>query len=177
MTLVSQNPQPRNHLGQFIENFDDQLRIDVSSSDNKSSSSLSSSDSLDQSDNSQRIPLFHPAHPVQIMAYNLNPFDGDINPSNADGQKNFLKCTEERKDDKKLKIDQTSAKRIMTAFESDARKFGWGSLVNIVPFNDAGGTHSISATLQKLNSTKLGNRLELRGAATRLVLMWLFPQT
>ena len=42
-----------------------------------------------------------------------------------------------------MKIDQSNVKLIMNAFESDARKFGWGSLVNIIPFDALGGTHSI----------------------------------
>ena len=31
----------------------------------------------------------------------------------------------------------------MTSFESDARKFGWGSLINIIPFDALGDTHLI----------------------------------
>ena len=42
-----------------------------------------------------------------------------------------------------MKIDQSNVELIMTFFESDARKFGWGSLVNIVSFDALEGAHSI----------------------------------
>lgn len=42
-----------------------------------------------------------------------------------------------------MKIDQNNVKLIMTAFESDARKFGCGSLVNTASFNKLGDVHSI----------------------------------
>ena len=134
---MSHNLRPRNQAGQFIINFDNQIRFDAPSSDSSSSSSLvSSTDTSDSSTNNNPPP-------IQVMAFHLNPFNGDINPSNADGQKLFLKATEERKDDKQMKIDQSNVKLIMTAFESDARKFGWGSLVNLIPFDAIGGTRSI----------------------------------
>ena len=77
------------------------------------------------------------------MVFDLSRFNGDINPSNVYRQKLFLRAIEERKDDTKLKIDQINVKLIMTTFESEARKFGWGSFVNIILFDDLGGVHSI----------------------------------
>ena len=148
---MSHNLRPRNQLGQFIENFDNQIRIGVPFSDSSSSSSLLSS--TDTSDSSVNNNL--PPPPIQVMAFNLNPFNGNINPSNADGQKLFLKATEERKDKKKMKIDQSNVKLIMTVFESDARKFGWGSLVNILPFDALGGVHSILCNFTEVQLEKV----------------------
>ena len=45
---------------------------------------------------------------------------------------------EECKYKKKIKIAQTYTRAIMTAFKSDTRQFGWGSLINIVHFNNSG---------------------------------------
>ena len=119
MTLMSQNLRPRNQAGQFIENFDNQIRTNAPSSDSSSSSSIvSSTDTSDSSTNNNPPP----PPPIQVMAFHLNPFNGDINPLNEDWQKLFLKATEESKDDKRIKIDQSNVKLIMTAFESDACK-------------------------------------------------------
>ena len=77
------------------------------------------------------------------MAFNLNPYNSDINPCTNERLKLFLNATEEKKDDKKLKISQSNVNNITSVFESDARKFGWSSLVHIVRINDANDTQSI----------------------------------
>ena len=50
---------------------------------------------------------------------------------------------EGRKEDAKLKFLQSNVKNLMNTFESDARKFGWITLVNAVPF-DSTGQHNKS---------------------------------
>lgn len=68
---MSHNLQSRNQVGQFIENFDNQILFDVTSSDSSSNSNLYFSDRLDLScDNGFPNPVF----PIQIMAFNLNTF-------------------------------------------------------------------------------------------------------
>ena len=81
--------------------------------------------------------------PVRTMAFHLNPYDGDINPTVGEGLKLFLKATEERNNGSKLKIAQSNVQTIMDAFSSDARKFGWSPLVNNVPTTAAGNNKSI----------------------------------
>ena len=144
---MAYNFRLRNNLGQFIalEDFD----TDSSTSINSSISNSSVEDQDNERDpindfenlNLHAVPLNFPL-PV-IMAFNLNPYNGDINPSTSEGLKLFLKATEEKKEEQKLKISQTNVKNIMSAFESDARKYGWSSLVHIVPINDAAETKSI----------------------------------
>ena len=67
------------------------------------------------------------------MTYNLNQYDGNINPSTTEGLNFSLKATEEKKQDSQIKISQLNVQFIMNSFSSDARKFGWGILVNVVP--------------------------------------------
>ena len=50
---------------------------------------------------------------------------------------------EERKEDTKLKFSQSNVKHLTSAFESDAHKFGWSALVNVVP-SDGTGQHKKS---------------------------------
>ena len=73
-----------------------------------------------------------------MVTYDLNPYNGNINASMNDGLKLFLKVTEERKGDARLKCPQPNVKKLMSALESDTRKFGWSALVNAVPSNATG---------------------------------------
>ena len=73
-----------------------------------------------------------------MATYDLSPYNGNVNLSTTDGLKLILKSTEERKEDTKLKVLQINIKNIMSAFESDTRKFGWSTLVNVVPANATG---------------------------------------
>ena len=77
---MSYNLRPRNQRDQFIENFDNQIRIDVPSSDSSSSSSFISYTDTADSNVDINLPL-----PIQVMSFNLNPFDGNINPSITEG--------------------------------------------------------------------------------------------
>ena len=73
-----------------------------------------------------------------MATFDLNPYNGNINLSTNNGLKLFLKSTEECKEDAKLKFLQSNVKNLMSAFESDARKFGWSALVNVVLSNGTG---------------------------------------
>ena len=86
------------------------------------------------------------------MVFNLSPYNGDIDPNTNEGLKLVYKATEERKDDLKLKISQENTKNIMAIFESNTCKFGWGSLVHIVPINDIRDTKLI---IKQYNETRI----------------------
>ena len=73
-----------------------------------------------------------------MATYNLNPYTGNINPSTPNRLKFFLKATEERKGDARLKCSRPNVKNLMSALKYDARKLGWSALLNIVP-SDANG--------------------------------------
>ena len=146
---MAYNFRLRNNLGQFIA---------LENSDTASSQSLNQSisdSSVEDHDQEIQIDLLGNFEELNLnaaqlnlplsitMACNLNPYNGDINPSTNKGLELFLKATEEKKDDQKLKISQTSVKNIMSTFESDAPKFGWSSLVHVAQINNAGETKSI----------------------------------
>ena len=69
-----------------------------------------------------------------MAPFDFNPYNGNINPSTIDSLKLLFKLTEKCKEDPKLKFSQSNVKTLMSAFESEAPKFGWSSLVNVVPF-------------------------------------------
>ena len=144
---MANNFRRRNNLGQFIALEDSSTSSsfsETSSSFNKSFEDIE--DEIDPIENFEDLDLnrieiqfqpdVHLPVPPPIMAYNLNPYNGNINPSQSEGLKLFLKATEERKDDLKIKITQLNVKNIMSVFESDSRKFGWSSLVHIVPIDN-----------------------------------------
>ena len=131
---MTNNFRYRNNLGQFIaleDSYTSSSSSEISSSFNKSFED--SKDKIDPFENFGNLDLnqfeiqFQPnvqlPVPHPIMAYNLNPYNGNINPSQSEGLKLFLKATEEQKDDLKIKIAQLNVKNIMSAFESDSRKF------------------------------------------------------
>ena len=124
---MAYNFRLRNNLGQFIAPEDSDTNSSQSLNQSISDSSIEDHDQeIDPIEKFKELNL----NAVQLnlplrvtMAYNLNPYNGDINPSTNEGLKLFLKVTEEKKDEQKLKISQTSVKNIMSAFESDGRKF------------------------------------------------------
>ena len=63
----------------------------------------------------------------------INPFHGDINPVTEAGSKLYNKAIEAPED--KLVIQQRNAIDIQSQFESDASKFGWGSLIGNIQIN------------------------------------------
>ena len=145
---MANNYRHRNNLGQFIA-------LDDSSSSSSSEESLNLDNlqeeyeiNLDPINNFENLIIDNKQLQAQliqppIMSFNSNPYCSDINPSMNEGLKLFLKATEERKAENRIKISQSNAKTIMTALQTDARKFGWGPLVNIVPINEDGDTKSL----------------------------------
>ena len=73
-----------------------------------------------------------------MATFYLNPYNGNIDQSTNAGLKLLLKLTEGHKEDAKLKLSQLNVKNLMSAFESDARKFRWCALVNVVMSNGTG---------------------------------------
>ena len=55
-----------------------------------------------------------------MATFDLNPYNSNINLSLNDSIKLFLKLTEKRKEDAKLKSSESNAKNLMSSFESDA---------------------------------------------------------
>ena len=76
-----------------------------------------------------------------MTTFDLDPYNSNIHSRTNDGLKLFLKSTEECKEDVKLKFSQLNVINLMSAFESDARKFGWSALVNIIPSEGTGQHH------------------------------------
>ena len=111
---MAHNFRNRNNLGQFIA-FGDSLSS-TSSADSISLDDLHEviDHEIDHINNFNNLHLVFGQNrtqiqnnipvPLPIMAFNLNPYNGDLNPSTNDGLKLFLKATEERKEDAKLKI-------------------------------------------------------------------------
>ena len=116
---MQNNLRQRNNLGQFFQNQANQ----------------------DQN-GFPRIPLqnqiLNPLQHQTIATFDLNPYNGNIDPSANDGLNLFLKSIEEHKEDTKLKFSQTNVKNLMSAFGSNARKFGWSALINVVPSDRTG---------------------------------------
>ena len=111
----------RDNLGRFTHNL----------GDNQSVNSKISQDSIaTQPEIPNHIQCYPPV--VYIMTYNINLYDRNIKLSTTEGLKSFLKSTEERKQDSQLNISRSNVQSIMDAFFSDARKFSWGVLVNVV---------------------------------------------
>ena len=63
-----------------------------------------------------------------MLTYFTNPFSGNINPTDQNGQKLYLKATSELKDC--LTVSQAHANDILSQFETDARNFAWGQVTN-----------------------------------------------
>ena len=116
---MQNNLRQRNNLGQFFQN---QANQDYNGF--------------------PRIPLqnqiLNPLQHQTIATFDLNPYNGNIDPSANDGLNLFLKSIEEHKEDTKLKFSQTNVKNLMSAFESNARKFGFSAFVNVVPSDGSG---------------------------------------
>ena len=78
-----------------------------------------------------------------MATFDLNLHNSNINPSTHGGLNFFLKSIEERKEDAKLKVLQSNIKNIMSAFESNAHKFGWNAHVNVFPANVTGQNNKL----------------------------------
>ena len=141
---MANNFRLRNQLGQFIAAEDSDTATSYTVQTEISDITFEDHDHEQDPIENLDEPNLNAVHlnvPLPVtMAFNLNPYNGDINPSTNEGLKLFLKATEEKKDDLKLKISQSNVKNIMSAFESDARKFRWSSLVHIIYINDANET-------------------------------------
>ena len=73
---------------------------------------------------------------MTTTTYLSDPFEGDINPGSASGQKLYTLGTADRKKDELLLVAQENVSAIMSAFRHDANSFGWGSLINNIIAKD-----------------------------------------
>ena len=137
----------RSHSG-FSENLSENLESSLGNQSPVSDLSETDQQPLEEEGRSQ------PTNPVHERTDNqennmaaevnfvMNPYLGNINPGTSDGLKLYLKATEKR--EPQLTVSQENVKYLMPAFEADARNFGWGPLVNVVPVSTtAGDTKSI----------------------------------
>ena len=136
--MASREQQRRDNLGRFIRLQDEDSR--------DSDSSLEAQFRIFNLDEAP-VPLI-----VRTMTtlYNLNPYDGNINPSSTDGQKLFLKATQSLDKEKQIKVTQSNVQKIMDIFSADARKFGWAALVDVVPTTATGNPMSILQNFTEL---------------------------
>ena len=73
---------------------------------------------------------------ITPITYLSDPFEGDINPGSATGQKLYTLATADRKKDELLSVSQDNVSVIMSAFRHDANSFGWGTLINNITAKD-----------------------------------------
>ena len=98
-----------------------------------------------------------------------NPFEGNINPGEANGQKLFTMATAERSKDCKITISQESASNVMNIFRQDSNSFGWSILTGCIKnlagkkFSILETSHLLTLDLVKKQATKTfsNNRFNL----------------
>ena len=71
-----------------------------------------------------------------------DPFEGNINPGESNGQKLFTMATAERPKDSKITVSQSEVVNVMNLFRRDSNSFGWGILTSCIESLD-GVKHSI----------------------------------
>ena len=87
-----------------------------------------------------QVPL---SRNVPIMTtFISDPFEGDINPGETNGQKLFTLATAERSKDSKIVISQENAATVMNLLRQDSNSFGWSILTGCIS-NPAGTMLSI----------------------------------
>ena len=102
-----------------------------------------------------------PVPPAVIMpTFVEDPFEGDINPGDSNGQKLYTMATAERSMDAKITISQAEVVNVMNLFRRDSNSFGWGILTGCIE-TPAGAKlsilenyHSMTLDLVKKVATK-----------------------
>ena len=101
--------------------------------------------------------------------FQMDPYDGNINPGTAEGAKLFNKATAARTT--LLTLSQDKAKEVVSAFEEDAREFGWGEMVHkvqIVPDNNNDLKKSILKDYRQVKVERVKKEAERRWGAVNL---------
>ena len=88
---------------------------------------------------SRNVPIFPT---VAMTTFISDPFEGDINPGETNGQKLFTLATAERSKDSKIVISQENAATVMNLLRQDSNSFGWSILTGCIS-NSAGTMLSI----------------------------------
>ena len=91
------------------------------------------------------------------MAYLLNPYLGDVNPTTVDVLKLYNKAI--AAPETKVTLAQKHSKEIFEAFELDSSNFGWGPAISAIPI-DAAGTMSVYKLRQSVQWS--GDLLDVR---------------
>ena len=102
-------------------------RIEINLGDFENFEHSSEEQDIDDLNNSESE---NEADAMAAINYQMDPYDGDINPGTTEGAKLFSKATQARSE--LLTLTQEKAKEILSAFEDDAREFGWGTMVHKV---------------------------------------------
>ena len=79
---------------------------------------------------------------ASMTTFLSDPFEGDINPGETNGQKLFTLATSKRNKDTKIMISQEAADNVMNLFRQDSNSFGWGILTGCIE-TTGGDTYSI----------------------------------
>ena len=70
---------------------------------------------------------------IMTTTYVDDSFLVDINPGTTEGAKLYLKAIAATSEDDKFDISITSAQKFLDLVQNDTQRFGWGSLVRLIP--------------------------------------------
>ena len=76
--------------------------------------------------------------PIAPTLFLTDPYEGDINPSEQNGFKLFLKATKERESADRIDVTQGNATEFLSKMSLDSSDFGWGALVHRIDIDDSG---------------------------------------
>lgn len=79
----------------------------------------------------QPPPIALAARPTHT--FDVDPFQGDINPGTTEGQKLYLKATASLSTSERISVTQGNVRAFMDMIETDSNDFAWGELVNRIP--------------------------------------------
>ena len=99
--------------------------------------------------------------PTVVMAtYISDPFEGNINPGESNGQKLFTLATAERSKDSKIVISQENVASVMNLLRQDSNSFGWSILTGCISdpagkmFSILENSHLLTLDLVKKQATR-----------------------
>ena len=74
-----------------------------------------------------------PARSPSTLYFDVDPFQGNINPGTTEGQKLYLKATAPLPTSERIAVVQSKVRQFMDMIETDSNDFAWGQLVNLIP--------------------------------------------
>ena len=73
-----------------------------------------------------------------LVQFVNNPYQANFNPSDKVGAQLYIEATKSFPEDKRIEVSQKNVTKFMDQMNSDARKFFWSPLINLVDTNVAG---------------------------------------